>query len=97
MSRQPEIIHNHPRGWWYQDERTDNWCGPFDTPEEAQSCAVSLAPTRSTFVKLINLQLWEERKIRIPQYKKCPHCKNGFVGDRCCRKCEGTGRLEKKE
>jgi hypothetical protein len=31
-----------------------------------------------------------------PKYRKCPHCKGGFVGGRCCVRCEGTNRLEVK-
>jgi hypothetical protein len=92
--RPPEIIKVNPRGWWYQDERNDNWYGPFDTPEEAEELCRAMAPDKSMFFNLINLQLWERRKVRVKRYQECPHCKGGFVGDRCCRKCDGTNRLE---
>lgn len=90
------IINTIPIGWWYQDERNDTWTGPFKTYEAAEKIAMSLAPEKSSFVRFLNVQAWEKREVHIPKYRTCPHCKGGFVGDRCCRYCDGTNRLEVK-
>ena len=95
MSNKFNNIHCSPRGWWFfGGVSSDQWTGPFDTPEEAEEAARSLLPTSFDTIVLLNLQLWEKREVQIEKRKKCPHCKDGFIRGRCCRTCEGTGRLE---
>lgn len=91
----PNTITCDPRGWWFNEGRVeDQWIGPFDTPEEAERVAIMLAPDKVETIKLLQVQAWEKREVLTKRYKKCPHCKNGFIRGRCCRTCEGTGRLE---
>jgi len=96
--RKPGSINCDPRGWWFNEGRIANqWSGPFDTPEEAEKMARMLAPDSVEVIKLLQVQAWEKREVRIkgPNQGKCPHCKNGFVSGQCCLKCEGTGRAKK--
>ena len=90
------IIESLPAGWWYQDDRNDCWNGPFPNAEEAFKMAESLAPERSTSIRLIEVQVFEKRIVRIPRYKECPHCEGGFKYGSCCRYCDGSNRLEIK-
>lgn len=96
--RKPNIIGCDPRGWWFNEGRDpDQWSGPFDTPEEAEKCARALAPDRAESIKLLQVQAWEKREVLIkkpPRRKKCPDCDGGFIRGRCCRRCDGTGRLD---
>lgn len=96
--KKSQIIQCSPVGWWYNDGRVvDQWSGPFDTPEEAEKIAKALAPEKVEFIKLLRVAPWEKREVRVEpvrKYQKCPDCKDGFRGDRCCRKCEGSGRIE---
>lgn len=93
--KKPTVIPCDPRGWWFNEGRAeDQWSGPFDTPEEAEKAARSLAPDRSKSIKLMQVQAWEKREILIQRYRKCTSCRDGFVGDRCCSRCDGTGRIE---
>lgn len=95
MTNGPSTIYCNPRGWWFNGGlEPEHWSGPFETPEEAEKTARMLVPNKQETIKLINLQLWESREIRIERFKSCPHCKNGFVAGVCCLKCEGTGRLK---
>jgi len=36
-------------------------------------------------------------EVKISKAGKCPHCDGGFIGDRCCRHCEGTNRITSTE
>ena len=90
------LIKCSPVGWWFNEGRVaDQWSGPFKTAEEAQEIAESLAPDRVEFIKLMQVMPWEKREVKVGRhrYKKCT-CKGGFRGERVCRQCEGTGRIE---
>jgi hypothetical protein len=94
----PHIIQGMPIGWWFNEGRiADQWSGPFKTAEEAEECALALAPDRVEFIKLLRVMPWEKREVRVKpprKYEKCRSCKGGFVGGRCCLRCDGTGRIE---
>jgi hypothetical protein len=95
---EPHIIQGMPVGWWFNEGRAaDRWSGPFKTAEEAEKIAKSMAPDQVEFIKLLCVMPWEKREVRVEpprKYVKCKSCKGGFVGDRCCSRCEGTGRIE---
>lgn len=60
----PEILHQHPRGWWFLDERARTWCGPFPSAEEAEKTARMLISDNQKTIPLIEMQLWEQKEVK---------------------------------
>jgi hypothetical protein len=60
------MIHQHPRGWWFFDERPHGggWCGPFPSAEEAEKTARMLISDNQKTIPLIEMQLWEQKEVK---------------------------------
>lgn len=65
MSQAPEMIHQHPRGWWfYYEAALPTWCGPFPSAEEAEKTARMLVPDNQKTIPLVEMQLWEQKEVK---------------------------------
>lgn len=67
----PAIIKQHPRGWWYYDERgatesrPGHWIGPFESPEKATETARALVPDSQKTLTLIEMQMWTQQQVKL--------------------------------
>jgi len=60
-----EMIHQHPRGWWFHYEAAlSTWCGPFASAEEAEKIARMLVPDNQKEIELIELQMWAQKVVK---------------------------------
>jgi len=78
--------------------------GPCDSDEwgECKLMQNRQIPEGTIWSKTPEFPKWcpltDAKKCPVPEEsteakEECPNCNGGFVGDRCCRVCEGTNRL----
>lgn len=92
LDQKINIIPAPPTGWWFMDARSNNWCGPIPTFEQAQGLGTDLSPDTARELHMMYVQDVAKTVVILKRYDPCT-CKTGFKDHNVCRKCEGTGRI----
>ena len=59
------VFHHHPRGWWFADDHTRTWRGPFPSAKEAEEAARKVIVDTQEEINLIEMQLWQEMVVEV--------------------------------
>ena len=62
----PEVIHQHPRGWWFR-WHTDvpSWWGPFPSAEAAEETARKVVSNNQKEIEFVELQMWAQKTVKV--------------------------------